>query len=191
MREKCFRVALLMLAAMEVAWSNRGAVGGVIDSPLPILTVGGTPARHVFTVPGVIKNNNVETEFACTSLERTASFRFAVEVFGAEGGPPLNDVTPPALNGADTLLPGATRTIGTGSTAGIHEDNVITLPAASLRNGSARIVSESTKITCTAFIVDKLNATIGFNPGPPATPGPVPASMATLKVIKAKRQAGD
>ncbi len=167
-----------LLAAALVLGSAHLAGAGVVDSATPTLSVGGSSSRHVYTIPGVIRNNNLETVFVCTSLENVNSFRFAVEVFAATGGAPLNNAGIPSLNGADTLAPGETRTVGTDNTVGIHEDTIITgLAAASLRNGSARIVSESTRIVCNAWVVDELG-----NP---------PASSLALKVMKARKQSGD
>lgn len=165
-------------SATLLSLASTAANAGVVDSPTPTLSVGGSPSRHVYTIPGVIKNNNLETVVVCTSLETANSFRFAVEVFPATGGSPLNSAGVPTLNGADTLAPGETRTVGTDNTVAMHEDAVIGgLPAASLRNGSARVVSESTRIACSAWVVDELN-----DP---------PASALALKVIKARKQSGD
>lgn len=151
------------------------ARAGVLDSPLPGLQSGQT-TQHVFTVPGVIKNNNLETIFICTSLD-SAAIAIGVEVFGADGGVPLNDYGMSASDGVLTgVLPGQTRTITTGATIGFHEDEVILLAAASLRNGSARILSTSKKIACNAFVADELS-----DP---------PISMVALKII-GKKQRGE
>lgn len=216
-----------LLLALAVFSLGRHASAGAVDSVRPVLSTGGAAAKHVFSVTGVIKNNNLDTAFICTSLEANITAKVAVETFSAEGGSPLNDVSAATGNGVVTLGPGMTGTIGTGATAGVHEDEVINFRkcfggsnagalctlstdcnsnqcsqlrcsggsapgsvcvvdgdcagggtcAPALRNGSARIVSESTHITCTAFLVDTISSP--------------PASMATLKVIKAKKQSGD
>lgn len=130
------------------------AFAGLADSPLPILTPGGATAKYMYTVPGVMKTGHVETEFTCTSIDKSVTFKFAVEVFGPAGGLPLNDVT--TGNGVATLAPGATQTIATANTDGLHEDVLIDFGTGPRpTNGSARIVSESTHIVCTAFAVDK------------------------------------
>ncbi|MFQ5667539.1 MAG: hypothetical protein ACE5I7_14100 [Candidatus Binatia bacterium] len=150
---------------------------GVADSPLPTLQTGAR-TREVFIVPGVVKDNQIETEFSCTSLEKAKTITIAVEVFPATGGSPLNIAGLPALEGALPVPPGATVTIATGTTVGIHEDLLIAgLGPASVRNGSARIVSTSKKIACSAYLVDCLN-----------TP---PNSMTALTVIGKTRQKGD
>jgi hypothetical protein len=148
------------------------AVAGVADSPVP--SFNGLSARHVFTVPGVIKNNNLETVFICTSLDKT-SITVGVEVFAASGGSPLNNVG--AGEGVETMAPGVTATFATGATVAFHEDDILVLPAASLRNGSARIVSTSKRIGCTAFVVDEIS-------DPPST-------MAPLKVLSKTKQHGE
>jgi hypothetical protein len=156
--------------------AGRPVAAGVADSPLPNLKTGST-TRHVFTVPGVMKNNNLETEFICTSLESSATIRVGVEVFSAIGGSPLNNVNDGVGDGSMDIGPGATASIGTGNTPAIHEDVVITLGAGTVKNGSARILATSSRITCSAFVTDDLN-----DP---------PASMVDLKVIVKKKQKGE
>lgn len=176
------RVSVATVGSFVIASGLAFAFGspsfaGVADSPLPTLTLSGSPARVVFLVPSVVKNNNLDTDFMCTSLETTITFKFGVEVFSENGGPPLNIVNAPTLDGVETLAPGESRTIGTRATVGVHEDQVIAaLAGVSVKNGSARIVSESTRIMCSALVLDKL--------------GDPPASMAELKVIR-KKQKGD
>ena len=149
---------------------------GPRDSPLPIIKAGKS-TRLLYYVPGVIKNNGMETEFVCTSLENSGdTARIAVEVFAADGSGPLNDVTEATADGASDINGGGTITIATGSTAGIHED-VKMLGVANVSNGSARILSTSKRIMCTAFVAEELGAP--------------PISMVALKVMSRKRQNGD
>lgn len=150
------------------------AEAGLIDSPLPVLAAEQV-TLHVFSIPGVIKNNNLETVFICSSLA-ILPVTVAVEVFATGGGAPLNDVNPPSLSGVEVLAPGVTKTITTGSTAAFHEDQTLALPAASLRNGSARIISTSKSIACAAFVTDQIS-----DP---------PISMMPLRLI-ARKQRGD
>ncbi len=168
---KVFAIALLGCLAAAPA-----ARAGVVDSPLPVLQAG-APTQLVYTIPGVVKNNNIETLITCTSLE-SSSVTVAVEVFGDTGGAPLNDAATPSLDGAETILPGGTATIATGATVAHHEDEIIdALLPASVRNGSARVVSTSKKIACSAFITDEIN-----DP---------PSGMASLKVIAKTKQRGE
>ena len=202
------RFRKLAVTAIAFAAGMAGApatFAGVADSPLPVLTSGGSPALLVFTVPGVMRVGNLEAEFTCTSLT-TTPFKFAVEVFGPAGGSPLNDVTPTGNNGTATLNPGATQTIATGSTSGLHEDVFITGLGTIVRNGSARIVSESKAITCTAYVVDKFGTMrcggASLNPGAPCTSDAnctnggtgscrtTPDSLLELKLIS-KKQRGE
>jgi len=161
---------VLALANSVLAASMVSA--GVADSPVPSLN--GNSARHVFTIPGVIKNNHLETIVMCTSLDRV-SVTVALQVFASTGGAALNDVA--AGEGVETLAPGETATIATGATVAIHEDDIIPLAAASLRNGSARVISTSKKIGCVAFLIDELS-----DP---------PAMMAPLKVLSKTKQKGE
>ena len=172
-----FKTSSLVIVGGFCLAGASSSLAGVVDSPLPVLQTG-APARHVFTVPGVIKNNNIETVFSCTSLESSNTIVVAVEVFGALGGGPLNDASTPSLDGAETLQVGETVTITTGATVGFHEDEIIdSLGAASVRNGSARIISTSKKIACSAFITDELN-----DP---------PSSMTSLSILSKQKQNGD
>ncbi len=200
------RFRKLAVTAVAFASGMAGAppsFAGVADSPLPVLTPGGPAALRVFTVPAVMRVGNLETEFTCTSLT-TTSFKFAVEVFGPTGGPPLNDVT--TGNGTATLTSGATQTIATGSTTGLHEDVFITGLGTIVRNGSARIVSESKAITCTAYVADKFGTMrcggASTNPGASCTSDAnctnggtgscraTPDSLLELKLIS-KKQRGE
>lgn len=171
-------VAVLTIAGAVIGACGP-AIAGVGDSPIPVIETGES-TLHIFTVPGVVKNNNLETEFVCTSLSSTWA-RVAVEVFPASAGatpiPPGNNVEVGFGDGAADVSPGGTVTIGTGNTAGIHEDEVITgLAAGSVKNGSARILSTTKLLTCTAFLADDVS-----DP---------PASMVSLPVI-VKKQKGD
>src|SRR6266446_3873180 len=98
MKRKTMRRATL--AAFSVAAMAGAAHAGIVDSPVPPGTV------VVFSVPGVIANNNLQTYFSCTNAS-TASFVFGVQVFDENG----NLVS---ADGCGTNLPvGATRIIGT------------------------------------------------------------------------------
>jgi len=154
------------------------AHAGVVDSPVPALQAG-SGAAVVFTATGVVQLLNLETVFMCTSLEKTKTVRVGVEVFGSNGGTPLNDLSASGSdpgNGAVDLPPGSTATIVTGNTAEFLQDaTILFLPG--LKNGSARIVSTSPKITCNAFLTDKLH-----------TP---PNSLLPLRLLRGSSQKGD
>jgi hypothetical protein len=161
------------VATAGLLLSSTAAQAGVADSPVPFLA--GSPARHIYTIPGVIKNNNLETLFMCTSME-SFSVTIAVQVFAATGGDPLNDVV--GGEGVETVAPGGTATFATGATVAFHEDDTIgTLGAASLRNGSARIIATSKRIACDAFVVDEFGTT--------------PVTMAPLKILSKTKQHGE
>ena len=145
----------LILGALTYA---RPAVAGPADTPLPTFS-DGKPAVTVYTAAGVIKNNNVETDFVCTNMD-SAPRDIAIEVFD-ETGARRNNVN--AGEGALlNVAPGETRTFGTSGTAALHEDVTLTLNNAGtglnqLRNGSGRVVATSKSISCTAMLADKLH----------------------------------
>jgi len=80
---------------------GRPAAAGLGDTPLPTFA-DGKPAQAVYTALGVIKNNNLETDFVCTSLD-SVPVDVAIQVFD-ETGALRNDVT-----AAGTLCNGGTR----------------------------------------------------------------------------------
>jgi len=167
-RTRCFCIvgAIALLAAPTLV----GA--GVVDSPVPDLA--GDPAKVLFYVSGVTKNNGLETVFHCTSLDSSGSYEVGVEIFSELGGPPSNNAA--GGDGVQSVAAGGGVTIATGATAGFHEDEVIVTVPANIRGGSARIVSTSRRLMCQAFLMEEL--------------GSPPAVMTPLRVV-AKRQNGD
>lgn len=167
---------------MKVLYVALGAIGlfptmgiaGPSNTPLPTFA-GGTPAVAVYYAVGVIKNNNLESDFICTNMD-VANVHIGVEVFD-ETGALRNAIA--AGNGAIlNLAAGETRTIGTSGTALLHEDATITLNAAGngvsqLRNGSARIVASSKNVQCTAMVLDELHQVRD----PLQSPEPPPTSV--------------
>jgi len=158
----------------------QGVLAGPLDSPLPVIKTGSS-TRSIYIVPGVTKNNGLETEFICTNMEKAKAVTVAVELFSAQqnvGDPtgPLNDVTPGVSDGNVTIPVGGSATISTGSTVGFHEDDIIvgSPPIVNIRGGSARILSTSKRIACSVLVVEDL-----------ASP---PATMAKLNVINRKQQ---
>jgi hypothetical protein len=77
---------------------GRSAAAGLGDTPLPTFA-DGNPAQAVYAALGVIKNNNLETDFVCTNLD-TAPVDVGLQVFD-ETGALRNDVTAagPLCNG--------------------------------------------------------------------------------------------
>lgn len=162
------------LAAAALLATTGIAAAGPGDSPVPSIS-NAAATRVLFVVPGVIKNNGIETAFMCTSLA-TMDVSVAFEIFAPEGGDPLNDVSTPVANGSILVPPGHTVTISTGTSVGLHEDDTIS-GLGNVKNGSARILGTSTRMLCTAMLVEKDSVT--------------PATIATLKVFAQRRQNGD
>jgi hypothetical protein len=122
------------------------ARAGVVDSPLPAPFT-----QHVFTVPGVVTPGGLDAFFTCTNLD-AVNVTIGVEIFGSPGGAAINDAADTSLN----VATGATVMFGTGAAVGLVIDS--NLGSGNFSKGSARILSTSKKIACTAFVADPSNA---------------------------------
>lgn len=156
------------------------STAGVMNSPLPNIGGGGSP-RTIFVVPGIIKNNGLETVITCSSLDKNGTgVRVAVEIFDETGAGPLNDVSIGASDGVVDIPLGGGGTVATGSTVAISEGDVIVFPALTppinIRGGTARIIANSKRIACNAYVVDEF--------------GLPPAVAIPLSIIS-KKQRGD
>jgi len=158
-------IRLIVAVSLLLLTAGSSAAAGPFDSPLPLLAVGKTTRVFGF-VPGVIKNNNVETVLMCSSLEPvgTTKVHIGFEVFDAIAGVgPLNNVAVGVSDGAATLSETApfarTATITTGATVVFHEDDVITGLPINIKHGIGRIVSTSKRIACNAFATDQTAST--------------------------------
>jgi cysteine-rich repeat protein len=137
-----------------LGFSSR-SFGGMMDTPLPTFS-DGKAAQLVGLIPTVVKNNDVETDIICTNLG-TVAVNIGLEVFDNTGALANQIALPPTGNGEILNVPvGSTVTIGTGGTALLTENQVISgLP--NLRNGSGRIVATAKNIACIAMLVDQLH----------------------------------
>jgi len=70
-------LALLLLGL------GRSAAAGLVNTPLPTFA-DGKPAQAVYTMLGAIRNNNLETDVACTNLDSVA-VDIGFEVFDETG----------------------------------------------------------------------------------------------------------
>jgi len=163
---------LIGLWAVSAAVAPTIAEANLVTDAAP--TLGGQGAKVAYYVNGVTKNNGMETVFVCTSLDSSGSYRIGVEIYDETGAGPTNSVS--AGDGEELIAAGGTLTIGTGNTAGFHEDESIVGVPANIRGGAARIVSTSRRLFCQAFLVEEL-----------ASP---PAAFMPLKVI-GRKQNGD
>ncbi len=165
---------LSLLAALAATTLAAPAVAGPADAPLPL--IGGEETRHVFTVPGVIQSSGLATTFVCTLLEKTDGASWGVEIFrGGGGGLVQNDVS--MDNGTRVVGAGDTNAVSTAAIAAVDPGDIITGLGSSRANTSARIVSTSSKIACSAVVLDPL--------------GDPPSVAWELPVIKRTRQKGD
>ena len=177
------------LVVVATALPAVAAGSGPLNTPLDSFT-DGTIGRYLWTVPGVIKKNGFITEFMCTNLDAPGSVaNIGVEIFD-NTGTQLNNINspPPAggCNGAILSVPaGSTVTISNGATVQFHEDCIMGIPA--FDNGSARIVSTSSKIVCNALVADSKNVVVNSSG---VTTGVSP-SVSSLRMIKRGKQLGD
>jgi hypothetical protein len=95
----------------------------------------------------VIDTASLGTYFSCTSTDTKTIF-ISVEVFNA-GGFQANDPSTFVID----AFPGETHTIGTHTAAGIPSGSL----NVSTNGGSARILSTSKSLVCTAFVADRVN----------------------------------
>ncbi len=140
-------LAKLLALALSVAATPSHA--GIVDTPLPVLTVG-VDTLHLYSVPGIIRSIGLATFFSCTSTD-TATMRVGVEAFSSGGGAPINDAVATSVS----VAPGATVILGSVA-AGISITS--DLGIGTISKGSARILATSKKLACTAFIADNGNA---------------------------------
>ncbi len=146
------------------------ASAGVVDTALPTLPGDTKASKIIYTVTGVIDNNSsIATCVTCANVDKS-NLTIGMEVFNWDGVQ-LNDAS--AGNGSRTLHVGTTRTICTNLTDPYNEDEVIVLSGAA-DQGTARIVSTSKKILCSAAVL----ARTGF-------------SMSSLSVFRQTKQGGN
>ena len=174
------------LAALGLLARAVVASAGVGDTPLPTFSPGGVagPALAVYHAFGTIKNNGLETDFVCTNTTLTAQ-NIGLQVFD-ETGALRNDFSAGTNGEFLNVASGRTITVATAGTAVLHEDQTLSLNLLGnglpqLRNGSARIVSTSTGISCVGLLVDKFHIIVdpalsgtcrlGTNPGTVCTSG--------------------
>jgi hypothetical protein len=144
-------VAVVSIGGAVVAAPS---LAGIADSPLPVLEAG-KRTLHLYSVPGVRDSSCSGTYFDCTSME-TATMRVGVELFPAAGGPALNDAAASSLD----VAPGASVRFGTSTALDFGISSNLGGFGSSL--GSARILSTSKKLACTAFVADRCNSPISF-----------------------------
>ncbi len=173
--------ALAAVFLMAVLPIPRVAHAGVIDTPLPTFSDGKASVR-VYNAVGVIKANNLDTDFICTNID-SITVDVGVELFD-ETGALRNSIA--ADNGSFVnVTPGVTVTVGTGNTVEFHEDKTITFNtsgngANELKNGSARVVGTSKNIACAAIIADKLHSVV--DPAVSSVPPPPFTNLPLIRV---------
>ena len=139
------------LAVLWLIWAA-SALAGIADSPLPVLQTGAS-TLFLYSVPGVLSSGgSVGTFFSCTSADTTAQ-QVGVELFSDAGGGPCNDAAATSVS----VVPGATVTFGTTSSTLFYLNSILGCNFGGPL-GSARILSTSKKLICTAFVADGATA---------------------------------
>lgn len=167
------RSVAMTLTGIALAFlSNSEGSAGIVDTPLPTL-VAGKKTLHVYSVSGVGGGGGglFGTYFSCTSTD-AATIQVGVEVFAYPGGGPANDAVGDSL----AVAPGQTVLFGAGGGAAGIVNVQSLLGDGGTVLGSARILSTSKKLVCTAFLADRLN---------------VPPSMVYLTIVKKATQKGE
>ena len=188
-----FRFTGLALCGASLLLGRGAALAagsGPLITPLSAFTDGQT-GKIVWIVPGVVKKSHMSTDFLCTNLA-TVPIDIGVEAFDLDGTQ-LNKLDGSiSITGSTcptravlAVPPGSTVTIGLTGTAQLHEDCKIEVTA--IAQGSARIVSTSSKIGCDAIALDDKH--VVTDPALCSTCQPPP--LTSLKLIKPKKQLGD
>lgn len=173
MRTLHFGVTLFVMS-VGLLWA--GTVGAAsIGDPVPASLDGSTPVRHIYSVTGVRESASADlsTLFMCTNTQKTGAgdIVVGVQVFDSDGTRDTGDVT--TGSGVGSISPGETRTFSTENTAAFSGT---VLGTDDVFQGSARILATSSKIICTAMIVENTNSP--------------PTSMVSLPVFKKLKQKG-
>jgi hypothetical protein len=113
----------------------------------------GATTLHLYSVLGVINTGNVVqtrlfTGFACTNTSTSPLF-VSVEVFPIGGGGPVNDATTTVVS----LAAGAS-VVFTTQPNGWGTQTLLAPPLPEIATGSARILSTSKHLACSAFVAD-------------------------------------
>ena len=158
----------VLVLALSLA-SPRWVSAGLADE-VPLLN-GTLKGKVVWSTGGFATNTTTAAVFACTSTEKYGgkNVTWGVEVYNSTAI--LNDLA--SGNGVVLGSPGSTYVVATRDTVFFDEDEVIDVDT---DFGAARIISTSSKLVCTAYIVDKVG-----NP---------PAMMITLPLFNKAKQKG-
>ena len=138
---------IIGLSAGVHALANAASIA---DTPLPSLLGATSSTKHLYSITGVRSLGNITTSFHCTSTEKTGgkNIVWGLELF--DNTFLENDVS--VGEGVMTLLPGQTGIISVINTVTFVGD--VDLPGINVFKGAARILADSTKLTCTALLLD-------------------------------------
>ena len=153
------KCAIITSLIFGLSASTPALADGIADAPLPALPgIPNDPTKHVFSVNTVTNMPGMTTYFQCTSTEKTGgkAIRVGIEVFA--NGIVQNDVS--AWEGVMTLQPGQSHSISIKSTSSLID--TFDLGDIAIIKGSARIVANSNKLICVAFLLDPDNVSPHF-----------------------------
>jgi hypothetical protein len=164
------RFALLVVNGVFLGSATAQGING----PVPLIN-GTQNGKLLYGFTGAVSfdgPDRVVTSVSCTNTDKPGkpAALVAVEFFD-RGGNPVNDIT--AGEGVVAIPVGGTRTVSTHGTAVFFEDEFVSLD---FTEGSGRIISTSTRVVCTARVVDGLATT--------------PASALTLPMFRKLKQGG-
>jgi hypothetical protein len=138
-----FAAAVLILGA-------GAASAQTLADPPPLLN-GAIVGKTVYALSGIVDSATQATIVSCTSTARTggSNITFGVEFF--DNGVSQNDLT--TGDGVTVVTPGDTDIISTRSVTGISEVPLGSPPVID-GDGTARVVSSSSSLICSAHVVD-------------------------------------
>lgn len=134
------------LVAAVISVTATSAHAGVIDTPLPNLTLTGAPGKTFAIATGLRTTAEVAVVVSCTNLD-SGNVGVSLEFFAFSGLV--------SGSGETTIPAGYTRTIATQDTVLYAED---LLAPATLNQGSLRISASSTKLMCNVVMVEDASA---------------------------------
>ena len=139
---------LLLVACFALLASSPATARASVLDPPPLLQ--GEKALALFSVSGVVTAGGLGTYFSCTSTS-TVPIRVSVEVFNETPGSTINDPSAVSVS----VAPGNTVMFATqNESASFCSAQLLTPSPVFLPLGSARILSTSKSLVCTAFLAD-------------------------------------
>ena len=160
-----------LITGLSISSLSLAMAASIADVPVPSLPGANGSTKHVYTVLHTLNTQDTTTSFHCTSTEKTGgkNIQWGVELFG--NGTLENNIL--LGEGVLQLTPGDSDVIN------IYYDELFleseTLTNSFVSRGVARILADSNKIICSAFLLDS---------------GSPPAFVTSLPILKKTTQKG-